>query len=58
MTRSRQPPVVLVIGPPSTFGPTIPSVIVVPLTTTHRSLSFRFEVEPTEPTLHRTLLDH
>ena len=37
----------LVIGPPSTFGPTFPFVIVVPLTTTHRSLSLHVEVEPT-----------
>jgi mRNA interferase MazF len=37
----------LVIGPPATFGPTFPFVIVVPLTTTHRGLSLHVEVDPT-----------
>ena len=37
----------LVIGPPETFGPGFPFVIVTPLTTTFRGLSLHIEVEPT-----------
>ncbi len=40
----------LVIGPPETFGPGFPFVIVVPLTTTWRDLSLHVEVEPTADT--------
>lgn len=40
----------LVIGPPDTFGPGFPFVIVTPLTTTHRGLSIHVEVEATEAT--------
>ena len=40
----------LVIGPPETFGPGFPFVIVIPLTTTHRALSLHVEVEATEDT--------
>ena len=36
----------LVLGPPEAFGPTIPFVIVVPLTTTRRGLSLHVEIEP------------
>jgi mRNA interferase MazF len=35
----------LVLGPPDTFGPGFPFVIVVPLTTTRRGLSLHVEVE-------------
>lgn len=35
----------LVLGPPETFGPTFPFVIVAPLTTTYRGLSLHVEVE-------------
>ena len=35
----------LVIGPPDTFGPGFPFVIVTPLTTTRRGLSLHVEVE-------------
>ncbi len=35
----------LVIGPPDTFGPGFPFVIVIPLTTAHRALSLHVEVE-------------
>jgi mRNA-degrading endonuclease toxin of MazEF toxin-antitoxin module len=35
----------LVLGPPDTFGPGFPFVIVLPLTTTHRVLSLHVEVE-------------
>ena len=35
----------LVIGPPDTFGPGFPFVIVLPLTTTHRALSLHVVVE-------------
>jgi len=38
----------LVLGPPDTFGPAFPFVIVTPLTTTPRGLSLHVEVEPTE----------
>jgi len=45
----------LVIGPPGTFGPGFPFVIVLPLTTTHRALSLHVEVEATPDTgLERT----
>lgn len=36
----------LVLGPPDTFGPDFPFVIVVPLTTTGRGLSLHVEIEP------------
>lgn len=36
----------LVLGPPDTFGPDFPFVIVVPLTTTRRRLSLHVEIEP------------
>ena len=35
----------LIIGPPETFGPGFPFVIVLPLTTVHRALSLHVEVE-------------
>ena len=45
----------LVIGPPETFGPDFPFVIVTPLTTTHRALSLHIQVEATQHTgLHDT----
>ena len=37
----------LVLGPPDTFGPGFPFVIVTPLTTTRRELSLHVELEPT-----------
>lgn len=37
----------LVLGPPDTFGPAFPFVIVTPLTTKRRGLSLHIEVEPT-----------
>jgi mRNA interferase MazF len=40
----------LVIGPPDTFGPGFPFVIVTPLTTTHRVLSLHVEVDATANT--------
>ena len=40
----------LVLGPPDTFGPGFPFVIVCPLTTTHRGLALHVEVEPTDAT--------
>ncbi len=40
----------LVIGPPDTFGPGFPFVIVTPLTTTRRGLSLHVEVEATADT--------
>jgi len=40
----------LVIGPPDTFGPGFPFVIVAPLTSAHRALSLHIEVEPTVDT--------
>ncbi len=40
----------LAIGPPGTFGPGFPFVVVVPLTTTHRELSLHIEVEATAGT--------
>jgi mRNA interferase MazF len=45
---SRRP--ALVIGPPETFGPGFPFVIVTPLTTAHRALSLHVEVEATVTT--------
>ena len=36
----------LVLGPPDTFGPDFPFVIVAPLTTTRRGLSLHVEIEP------------
>lgn len=38
------------IGPPTTFGPGFPFVIVTPLTTTPRGLSLHVEVEATADT--------
>lgn len=35
----------LVLGPPDTFGPDFPFVIVTPLTRTHRGLSLHVEIE-------------
>lgn len=40
----------LVLGPPDTFGPDFPFVIVTPLTTTRRGLSLHVEIEPTAGT--------
>jgi mRNA interferase MazF len=40
----------LVLGPPDTFGPDFPFVIVTPLTTRRRGLSLHVEVEATEST--------
>jgi mRNA interferase MazF len=40
----------LVLGPPDTFGPDFPFVIVTPLTTTRRGLSLHVEVEATRDT--------
>ena len=40
----------LILGPPSTFGPGIPFVIVAPLTTTDRGLSLHVEVDANETT--------
>lgn len=37
----------LVLGPPDTFGPDFPFVLVAPLTSTRRGLSLHVEVEPT-----------
>jgi mRNA interferase MazF len=37
----------LVLGPPDTFGPGFPFVIVTPLTTIRRGLSLHIELEPT-----------
>ena len=36
----------LVLGPPDTFGPGFPFVIVAPLTTNRRGLSLHVELEP------------
>lgn len=36
----------LVVGPPETFGPTFPFVIVAPLTTVRRGLSLHVELDP------------
>ena len=40
----------LVIGPPDTFGPLFPFVIVAPLTTTRRGLSLHVELDPSPGT--------
>ncbi len=40
----------LVIGPPETFGPDFPFVVVAPLTTTHRGLSLHVEIEASPDT--------
>ena len=40
----------LVVGPPGTFGPGFPFVVVLPLTTTRRALSLHVEVEATADT--------
>ena len=40
----------LIIGPPDTFGPDFPVVIVCPLTTNRRGLSLHVEVEPSSAT--------
>ncbi|NNF09291.1 MAG: type II toxin-antitoxin system PemK/MazF family toxin [Acidimicrobiia bacterium] len=40
----------LILGPPDTFGPGFPFVIVVPLTTARRGLSLHIEVEPSADT--------
>jgi mRNA interferase MazF len=40
----------LVIGPPDSFGPGFPFVIVTPLTTSRRGLSLHVEVEATADT--------
>jgi len=37
----------LVLGPPDTFGPDFPFVLVAPLTSTRRGLSLHIEVEAT-----------
>jgi mRNA interferase MazF len=36
----------LILGPPDTFGPGFPFVIVAPLTTVRRGLSLHVEIEP------------
>jgi len=38
----------LVIGPPQSFGPTFPFVILCPLTTSHRGLSLHVEIDASE----------
>jgi mRNA interferase MazF len=40
----------LILGPPDTFGPGFPFVIVTPLTTTRRGLSLHIELEATPDT--------
>lgn len=40
----------LVIGPPDTFGPGFPFVIVVPLTTAVRGLALHVEIDPAADT--------
>ena len=40
----------LIIGPPDTFGPQFPYLIVSPLTTRHRGLSLHVEVEQSATT--------
>ncbi len=40
----------LILGPPDTFGPGFPFVIVVPLTTVRRGLSLHVEVEASADT--------
>ena len=36
----------LVLGPSRLFGDNLPFIIVAPLTTTHREISFHIEIEP------------
>lgn len=45
----------LVLGPPDTFGPNFPFVIVVPLTTKHRGLSLHVELGATSATGLQTI---
>jgi len=40
----------LILGPPATFGPAFPFVIVTPLTITRRGLSLHIEVDATADT--------
>ena len=40
----------LILGPPDTFGPEFPFVVVCPLTTIRRGLSLHIEVEPSNAT--------
>jgi mRNA interferase MazF len=40
----------LVLGPPETFGPRFPFIVVAPLTTANRQLSLHVEIEPTPET--------
>ena len=40
----------VVLGPPDTFGPDFPFVIVCPLTTTRRGLALHVEIEPSSRT--------
>lgn len=40
----------LILGPPDTFGPGFPFVIVTPLTTSRRGLSLHIEIEATPET--------
>jgi mRNA interferase MazF len=40
----------LILGPPDTFGPGFPFVVVTPLTTSRRGLSLHIEVEATATT--------
>ncbi|CAN5922642.1 hypothetical protein BH23ACT10_BH23ACT10_22030 [soil metagenome] len=40
----------VVLGPPDTFGPGFPFIILAPLTTTNRGLALHVEVEATEQT--------
>ena len=40
----------LVLGPPESFGPDFPFVVLCPLTTTRRGLSLHVEVEPSGTT--------
>lgn len=40
----------LVLGPPGTFGPRFPFVIVAPVTTTRRGLSLHIEIQATPET--------
>jgi mRNA interferase MazF len=40
----------VILGPPDTFGPDFPFVIVCPMTTTRRGLALHVEVEPSDTT--------
>jgi mRNA interferase MazF len=40
----------LIVGPPESFGPAFPFVILLPLTTTHRGLSLHVEVDANSAT--------